>query len=81
MEIGRARIVRDDYSNLNALHENKILPMDVIDALKEANGLRNRLIHRYNNLREDMVFSSINGLMHYFEKFVEEVKKWLKKKI
>lgn len=74
-------IIKDDYSNLNMLHENKILPKDVIDALKEANSLRNRLIHGYNNLREDIVFSSINNLMHYFEKFIEGVKKWLKKKI
>jgi len=74
-------IVMDDYSNLNMLHEKKILSMDVIDALKEGNGLRNRLIHRYNNLKEDIVFTSINRLLHYFEKFIEEVKKWLKKKI
>lgn len=74
-------IVKDDYTNLNMLYEKKILPKDIIDALKEGNGLRNRLIHRYNNLREDIVFNSINNLIQYFEKFVEEVKRWLKRRI
>lgn len=74
-------IVKDDYTNLSILKERKILSKHVIDALKEGNGLRNRLIHRYNNLKEDIVFTSMKDLLKYFEEFVNEVEKWLKKNI
>ncbi|HHF55870.1 MAG TPA: DUF86 domain-containing protein, partial [Thermoplasmatales archaeon] len=74
-------IVKDDYTNLSTLKERKILSKHVIDALKEGNGLRNRLIHRYNNLKEDIVFTSMKDLLKYFEEFVNEVEKWLKKNI
>ncbi|MCD6448103.1 MAG: DUF86 domain-containing protein [Thermoplasmata archaeon] len=74
-------IVKDDYTNLSILKERKILSKHVTDALKEGNGLRNRLIHRYNNLKEDIVFTSMKDLLKYFEEFVNEVEKWLKKNI
>ncbi len=74
-------IVKDDYTNLSILKEKKILSKHVTDALKEGNGLRNRLIHRYNNLKEDIVFTSMKDLLKYFEEFVNEVEKWLKKNI
>ena len=74
-------IVKDDYSNLSILQEKNVFPKEVIKALKEANGLRNRLVHAYNNLKDDMAFYSINKLLVYFEKFVEVVKKWLKERM
>ncbi len=74
-------IVKDDYTNLSTLHEKKILPKNIIDSLKEANGLRNRLVHRYNNLREDIVFNSIKRLLEPFNIFVKEVRKWLRERM
>jgi len=72
-------MVKDDYTNLSMLKEKEVLSKHVIDALKEGNGLRNRLVHRYNNLEEDVVFSSMKDLLKNFEDFVNEVGKWLGK--
>ncbi len=72
-------LVKDDYSNISTLFNKNCITFELSEALKEANGLRNRLIHRYN--KEDIVFESIKKLLPSFNEFLEEVKKWLKEKL
>ncbi|MFO8133289.1 MAG: HepT-like ribonuclease domain-containing protein [Thermoplasmatota archaeon] len=71
-------IVKDDYVNIGQLHDRDMLSPKTAAALKEANGLRNRLIHRYNHLRTDIAFSSMRRLLPLFTSFRQEVQSWLK---
>ncbi len=72
-------ITKDDYSNIDILKDKKIINYDLAKKLKEANGLRNRVIHGYNKLDEVHAYGSIIGLLDDIEKFKEAISKWLKK--
>ncbi|MFQ6137144.1 MAG: DUF86 domain-containing protein [Candidatus Hydrothermarchaeales archaeon] len=72
-------IPKDDYTNINVLYNHKIMDGKLKSALTEANGLRNRLIHRYNVFNEEIVFGSIKELLPSFKDFAGLVSKWLKR--
>lgn len=74
-------IPKDDYTNVDALLHNGIIDDGVRDVLSQANGLRNRLVHRYNNLDDLMAFDSIRTLSTGFEHFEEVIGKWLEKNL
>ena len=66
---------KDDYSNIENL--------DNIDrktkiSLAAANGLRNRLVHRYNQTDERIALESINVLLPQLSDFVEMVELWIR---
>ncbi len=69
-------VPKDDYTNI----EN----VDFIDesmkgVLIEANGLRNRLVQRYNQSDDLIAFVSIKELLPGIEKFVEMIEQWMRK--
>lgn len=68
---------KDDYANLDSLLKKGIFKEDVKDVLMEANGLRNRLIHRYNAIDDLVALSTIQSHLSLLRKFVESVEKWL----
>ncbi len=59
-------IPKDDYTNIDLLFEKKIIDSSLKNALYESNGLRNRLVHRYNQLNDAMAFDSIESLKKDF---------------
>ncbi|MFQ6062517.1 MAG: DUF86 domain-containing protein, partial [Methanosarcinales archaeon] len=71
----------DDYTNIDALYENRIISKNVQKTLIESNGLRNRLVHWYNKLDDALAFESIQTLIPNIEEFREEIKNWIKKKL
>ncbi len=74
-------ISKDDYANVEALYHKNIIEESIKNALVESNGLRNRLVHRYNTLDDTTAFESIQNLLPYFKNFTEMMDKWLKKNI
>ena len=60
--------VKDDTANISEIVKKRNLDPELGEKLKRANGLRNILIHRYNEIDEDIILNS-----------VEEVKKILLK--
>lgn len=71
-------ISKDDYANIEALYQKNIIEEGLKNALVESNGLRNRLVHRYNTLDDTMAFESIQTLLSDFKYFTEVMEKWLK---
>jgi uncharacterized protein YutE (UPF0331/DUF86 family) len=63
------------------LYEKKILSSELKNALKEVNGLRNRLVHDYNGITDEIAYRSIMRLSKSVEEFAKAVEKWLSKKI
>ncbi|MHA1264518.1 MAG: HepT-like ribonuclease domain-containing protein [Candidatus Helarchaeota archaeon] len=57
-----------------------IINRDLFDALKELNGLRNRIVHDYNGLIDEIVWNSISQNLIYIESFVEAINSWLQKR-
>ncbi|MFH0836822.1 MAG: DUF86 domain-containing protein [Candidatus Aenigmatarchaeota archaeon] len=74
------RLLKDDYTNIDALEKMNFCSKDVCSALRELNGLRNRIIHEYNGLDDRIAIESIDDLIPDIHKFLEAVKKWLEKK-
>ena len=66
----------DDYGNLESLGD---LTEGSKKVLIEANGLRNHLVHRYNNRDDLLALDSMRGLLSGIMAFGEEVEAWLEK--
>jgi len=71
-------IPKDDYTNIDLLFEKKMIGSDLKNALSEANGLRNRLVHRYTDVDDSVAFESIMALLPEILHFSEVIEKWLK---
>ena len=69
---------KDDYSNIEILKKNKVIKSDLAVKISEANGLRNRIVHNYNGLNEDIAYTNLLRLIKNLKIFEAEVKKWLK---
>lgn len=70
---------KDDYSNIELALGKKLISRKTGDALKQANGLRNRLVHEYNGLNAKRACESILELLPMLDGFLGEVAKWLEK--
>ena len=74
-------IPKDDYTNIDLLFEKKIINIGLKNALSESNGLRNRLVHRYNGLDDSLAFDSIMGHLTAISDFSEVIGIWLRSKL
>jgi uncharacterized protein YutE (UPF0331/DUF86 family) len=70
-------IPKDDYSNLDVLRNKKIIVSSLAEQLKEANGLRNRIVRDYNGLNNKIAYNRILDLLKTIEKFKGAIDKWL----
>ncbi len=71
-------IPKDDYTNIDRLFEKKIVGISLKNALSESNGLRNRLVHRYNGLDDSLAFDSIMAHLTSISNFSEVIEIWLR---
>ncbi|NOZ82060.1 MAG: DUF86 domain-containing protein [Candidatus Micrarchaeota archaeon] len=74
-------VPKDDYTNIELLKEENIISGETAASLKELNGLRNRMVHEYNGLSDEIAYSSVEELLPVVEEFLSVVKKWLEKRI
>jgi len=68
---------RDDYTNIGLL-KDRIPFEDMEQTLIEANGLINRLVHRYNSTDDLLAFESIREIVPRISKVIEGVKEWIR---
>lgn len=71
-------IPKDDYTNIDLLFEKKFINSSLKNSLSESNGLRNRLVHRYNGLDDSLAFDSIMEHLTSILDFSEVIGKWLR---
>ena len=72
-------IPKDDYSNINIIRNKKIISADLAAKLREANSLRNRIVHDYKGLDNEIANNRLLNLLEYFQEFKVKAKEWLKK--
>jgi uncharacterized protein YutE (UPF0331/DUF86 family) len=70
---------QDDYTNIARLCTLGIIDDQLKAALNEADGLRNRLVHGYNELNDALAMDSIQELLSPLERFVSKVTAWVKR--
>jgi uncharacterized protein YutE (UPF0331/DUF86 family) len=68
-------VPKDDYSNIEDLDK---IDRKTKTSLAAANGLRNRLVHRYNQTDDRVALKSINALLPDLSDFVEMVELWIR---
>ena len=72
------KIVEDDYANIGKLEDTKAISKDDAAVLREANGLRNRVIHKYNKTDDNTAKESILNLKPKLEEILEKFKEAIK---
>jgi len=70
--------VMDDYSNIETLNGLGIIDEKLADKLKQLNGLRNIIVHRYNKVDENIIIESLEDIVGTLFKFVEIVENVLR---
>lgn len=71
-------VPKDDYTNIESLG---VIEEGMRSILIEANGLRNRLVHRYNHTDDILAFENMLGLLPGVMEFVNVVETWIRKKL
>ncbi|TFF94324.1 MAG: DUF86 domain-containing protein [Promethearchaeota archaeon] len=74
-------IVQDNYTNLEKLLKNEIISPEMFQGLKKLNGLRNRIVHDYNGIIDEIIWASIEENRKFIDQFENVVNKWLSKQI
>lgn len=71
--------VSDDYHNLDTLIDKRILNEKLGGLIKEYNGLRNAIVHKYNKFEEREVIENVEEIKSNLNKFLEIVENAIEK--
>ncbi len=70
----------DDFqSAFVSLGENNILPSDLSAKLAPVVGLRNRLVHRYEEIKIDLLLTTIQKEKKDFKKYIKAIQQYIEK--
>jgi len=72
---------KDDYTNIGVLVTEGIIEPDHARILREANGLRNKLIHWYNKINDEIALRSIRRLRASLREILEVIIEWLRRQL
>ncbi len=67
----------DDHSNIDRAINLGIFSKKIGNAMHEANGLRNRLVHGYNGINTSLMFESIKRLIPLIHECLGMMEQWL----
>lgn len=68
--------VKDDDTNISEIIKVRKIQSELGEKLKKANGMRNIIVHRYNDFEEQIILNSveeIKNLLYQWIKIVEEI--------
>ena len=60
-------VVEDDYTNIEKLVKEKIIALEEGELLKEFNGIRNAIVHKYNRLDMDIIKEALEKITGFAE--------------
>ena len=68
------KVPEDDKKSFEILAEEKIIPEELANKLKDAKGMRNIIAHDYGNVDDEVVFESITSeLVRDVKEFLESI--------
>jgi len=62
---GLGLVVADDYTNIEKLIQEKIIASEEGELLKEFNGIRNAIVHKYNRLDTDIIKEALDRIAEF----------------
>jgi len=63
-----------------SLAKKKVFSKKIIDLVQEMKGLRNILVHKYGQIDDERIFNLLRERLDDFEKVINAVEEYLKKK-
>lgn len=69
----------DYFSSFINLAENHILEESFARQIAPSTGLRNRLVHEYERINEEIVFQSIGRMIKLYNLYMQEINKFVNK--
>jgi len=63
----------DYYASFIRMGENQVLEPELANELAPAAGLRNRLVHQYDDLDDALVFRAIDKMLRVFPRYLKAV--------
>lgn len=69
------KVIEDDYTNIDKLEEMSVINSQDAKILREANGLRNRVVHKYNKTDDNTAKESIRNLLPHLKEILEKIEK------
>jgi len=57
-----------------------VLPKDFAQSLAHTAGIRNRLVHQYETIIDQLVYAGAQTIVRYFRQYVELVHNYLREK-
>jgi uncharacterized protein YutE (UPF0331/DUF86 family) len=65
--------VKDDNTNITEIVKKRKLKPELGEKLKKANGMRNIIVHRYNDFEEKIILDSVEDIKDLLPKWIEIV--------
>jgi uncharacterized protein YutE (UPF0331/DUF86 family) len=69
----KGKLVEDDHKNIDKLAEIGIINARDSEILHDANGLRNRIVHKYNKIDDNIARESIIALIPYLKNILKKL--------
>jgi len=69
--------VKDDNANISEIVEKRKLKSELGVKLKKANGMRNIIVHRYNDFEEQIILNSVEEIKDLLSKWIKVVEEIL----
>jgi len=70
---------KDYYSSFTDLLKIKVLPQKFASTIAETAGLRNRLVHEYEEIKDNIVYENITNVLRLYKKYIHYIIKYLEK--
>jgi uncharacterized protein YutE (UPF0331/DUF86 family) len=69
----------DYYESFVKMGELRIISLDLANKLAPSAGLRNRLVHEYNQLEHSLVLNAVGMAEEFYSKYVKEINDYVLK--
>ncbi|MHA1439991.1 MAG: type VII toxin-antitoxin system HepT family RNase toxin [Promethearchaeota archaeon] len=69
--------VKDDESNISELVKKRNINQELGVDLKKANGMRNIIVHRYNDIEEEIILNSVEDVKNLLMKWLDIIEEVL----
>ncbi len=73
--------VEDDYTNIKRLEEKNHLTEKEANHLRNFNGLRNAIVHKYNNIKKNKIKKGINQMKELYNVITRLIKQYEEKEL
>lgn len=68
----------DYFNSFTDIAEQNIIPVDFALKIAPSTGLRNILVHEYEEINDEIVYRSINTCLAYYLEYMDLIKQYLK---